>query len=82
MGKIKCTKLAAELNVSPDDLKLKAESILKPEQQSGGKSVHFTWYTEEAADLLRQAYIAPLTVAKRYKAKGWQQARIPAGCSV
>jgi hypothetical protein len=75
--KTKCTKLAEELGVPPNELLERAKRILKPAQLKGGKNAHFTFFTEDGADLLRQADVAPLTVAKRYKAFCLHAARNP-----
>lgn len=73
--KIKCTALAEEMKVEVEQLLARAKTVLKPEMSTGkGKN---TWFTPEGADLLRQAEEAPLTVAKRYPAKGVHPAANP-----
>lgn len=77
MGKIKCTKLAEEMGWEAKDVLERANAVLKPEQMTGGKSPHFTYFTEEGADIIRRSEEAPLTVAMRYKARGWRPAKNP-----
>lgn len=73
--KIKCTALAEEMKVDVEQLLARAPKVLKPEHSTGkGKN---TWFTEEGADMLRQSEEAPLTVAKRYSARGLHTAKNP-----
>jgi hypothetical protein len=77
MKKTKCTALAAELGVEPKELLLRANAILTKDQMTGGKSPHFTFFTEDGCDTLRQHDAAPMTVAKRYNAFGLHAAQNP-----
>lgn len=77
MSKTKCTVVAEKLGYEPKAMLEKVKSLLKPSQYSGGKSAAFTWITEDGVDVLMQAEVAPLTVAVRYKAKGWRPAQNP-----
>ncbi len=72
---ITCTELAEEMGVEVEQLLARAKRVVRPGQSKGEGAA--TVYTEEGADLIRQAEEAPLTVAKLYKARGLNNAGNP-----
>lgn len=75
MPKIRCLQLAKEMGIEVEELLARAQSVIRPGMSTGkGKN---TWFTDEGADLIRQAEESPLTVSRIYHARGLHPAANP-----
>lgn len=74
--KVPSWALAKELQKPVEEVIALGERVTRPEERSRAHA-KLTWYLPDAAERIRQAIAAPLTVAKRFNAYGLHEARNP-----
>lgn len=78
INKVPAWQIARALNKPVKEVIEIGLRVTSPEERSGGANGKpIVWYLPEAAERIKQAAIAPLTVARRFKAFALHEARNP-----